>query len=519
MAALIEPYANSKPDDAALMDEFGTTSWKEFNGNVNQLIHALRSAGLRSGDAFAVLSGNRREYFEAFAAAAHGGWLLIPVNWHLVAEEVAYVLSDSGSKALLVDARLSELGQATLQHEDCPTLNAVVVYGGEAEGFLDYEQFIQPEDSTEPADQTLGGPMFYTSGTTGKPKGVKSGLSQTGTPIEMLKMMGEGLSGMLDIPAGGRSLLVGPVYHSAQWAFSFLPVIAGSSVLMRHHFDAEETLILIDEYEVTNIHLVPTQFIRMIRLDEEIRNRFTGGSLSIVWHGAAPCPPDIKRKMIEWWGPIISEYYGSTEGSIVTTVNSQDWLARPGTLGKPTAIMEVMVIKEDGSHAESGESGQLYVKNIMGSDFEYHNDAEKTAEAHLEPGVFTFGDIGYLDEDGYLFMSDRKIDMIISGGVNIYPAEIEAVLINHPAVIDAAVFGIPNDEFGEEVKGAVELKDGAQAGAVLEEELIAHCKEHLARFKAPRSIDFEEALPRHPTGKLLKRLLRDKYWQDTGRNI
>jgi len=519
MAALIEPYAESMPDDPALIDEFGITSWKDFNGRVNQLIHALRRAGLQSGDAFSVLSGNRREYFEAFAAASHGGWLLIPVNWHLVAEEVAYVLADSGSKALLVDARFSELGQATLQQEDCPTLNAVIVFGGEAEYFVDYEQFIQPEDTAEPTDQTLGGPMFYTSGTTGKPKGVKSGLSQTGTPIEVLKMMGEGLSGMLSMPAGGRTLLVGPVYHSAQWAFSFLPVIAGSSVLMRHHFDAEETLSLIDEYEVTNIHLVPTQFIRMIRLDEPIRKRFSGESLSIVWHGAAPCPPDIKHKMIEWWGPIISEYYGSTEGSIVTTVNSEDWLARPGTLGKPTAIMEVMVINDDGSPAETGESGQLYVKNMMGSDFEYHNDAEKTAAAHLSPGVFTFGDIGYLDADGYLFMSDRKIDMIISGGVNIYPAEIEAVLINHPAVIDAAVFGIPNDEFGEEVKGAVELKSGALAGDVLEEELIAHCKEHLARFKAPKSIDFEEALPRHPTGKLLKRLLRDKYWQDAGRNI
>jgi long-chain acyl-CoA synthetase len=223
--------------------------------------------------------------------------------------------------------------------------------------------------------------------------------------------------------------------------------------------------------------------------------------------------------MIDWWGPVISEYYGSTEGSIVTTVSAEDWLSRPGTLGKPTAIMEVMVIKDDGTTAATGESGQLYVKNLMGSDFEYHNDPEKTEKAHLEPGVFTFGDIGYLDDDGYLFMSDRKIDMIISGGVNIYPAEIEGVLINHPAVLDAAVFGIPNDEFGEEVKGAVELAEGIAPDKQLEEDLIAHCREHLASFKAPRSIDFEDTLPRHPTGKLLKRLLRDKYWENTGRSI
>lgn len=519
MAVLIQPYAESKPDEVALADEFGTTSWQNFNGRVNQLIQSLRKAGLKSGDAFAVLSGNRREYYEAFTAAAHGGWLLVPVNWHLVAEEVAYVLSDSESKVLLLDARFSELGQAAIQHRDSPSLNAAVIIGAEAEGFENYDSFIRDQDTTEPDEQYQGGPMFYTSGTTGKPKGVKSGLSQTGTPLDTLKMISEGLSNMLGMPAGGRSLVVGPIYHSAQWAFSFLPMLAGSSVVMRHKFDAKETLSLIDEEKVTNIHLVPTQFVRMLQLDNAIRSGFSGESLGIVWHGAAPCPPDIKHQMIEWWGPIISEYYGSTEGSIVTTVDSSEWMSKPGTLGKPTAIMEVMVIKEDGSRANTGEPGQLYVKNIMGADFEYHNDPVKTAEAHLEPGVFTFGDIGYLDEDGFLFMSDRKIDMIISGGVNIYPAEIEAVLINHPAVADAAVFGIPNDEFGEEVKGAVELIADVEGSDALAEELIAHCKKHLASFKAPRSMDFEETLPRHPTGKLLKRLLRDKYWLDAGRNI
>lgn len=519
MAVIIQPFAATKPQEAALIDEFGSTNWQDFNARVNQLIHALRSAGLTTGDTFSVLSGNRREYFEAYAAASHGGWLLVPINWHLVAAEIAYVLADSASKAFFVDGRYAELGGATLAHPDCPSLNASVIIHGEAKGFVDYEDFIGNADNREPEGQSLGGPMFYTSGTTGKPKGVKSGLSRTGSPVEVLKMIGEGLSGMLSMPKEGRTLLVGPIYHSAQWAFSFLPMLAGSSVVMRHRFDAAETLGLIDEYQVTNIHLVPTQFIRLLRLEQDERAGFSGKSLQIVWHGAAPCPPEIKKRMIEWWGPVISEYYGSTEGSIVTTVNSADWLARPGTLGKPTAIMEVIVIKEDGTRAATGESGQLYVKSAMGTDFEYHNDPDKTEKAHLEPGVFTFGDIGYLDEDGYLFMSDRKIDMIISGGVNIYPAEIEAVLINHPKVVDAAVFGIPHEEFGEAVKGAVELVDGAVGNAALEAELIAHCKEHLANFKAPKSIDFEAALPRHPTGKLLKRHLRDKYWQGTGRNI
>lgn len=526
MATLFAPFAEEKPDDIALVDDFGETSWTDFNSRVNQLIHALRGAGLEVGDTFSVISGNRREYIEAFAAASHGGWLLAPVNWHLVAEEVAYVLADSGSKALLVDTRFIELGEATLEQAECPNLNAVIIIGAEASNFAEetesftlYEDFIADASTAEPENQTLGGPMFYTSGTTGKPKGVKSGLSQTGAPVETLKMIGEGLSGMLGIEPGGKSLLVGPIYHSAQWAFSFLPFLNGSSIVMRHKFDAAETLTLIDQHKITNTHLVPTQFTRMLRLTEDERKAFNGNSLTVVWHGAAPCPPEIKKQMIAWWGPVISEYYGSTEGSIVTTVNSEDWLNRPGTLGKPTAIMEILVIKDDGTPAPTGESGQLYVRNLMGSDFEYHNDPEKTKEAHLEPGVYTFGDIGYLDKDGYLFMSDRKIDMIISGGVNIYPAEIEAVLIGHPAVLDAAVFGIPNDEFGEEVKGAVELAAGIDPGEQLEEEIIAHCREHLAGFKIPRSIDFEQTLPRHPTGKLLKRLLRDKYWQDTGRNI
>jgi long-chain acyl-CoA synthetase len=287
---------------------------------------------------------------------------------------------------------------------------------------------------------------------------------------------------------------------------------------MRNKFDAEETLALIDEYQVTNTHLVPTQFVRMLRLDEQVRECFSGQSLQIVWHGAAPCPPDVKKQMIQWWGPKISEYYGSTEGSIVTTVDSEDWLSKPGTVGKPTAIMEVIVIKDDGSAAAPMEAGQIYVKSLMGSDFVYHNDSEKTAQAHLEPGVFTFGDMGYLDADGYVFMSDRKIDMIISGGVNIYPAEIESVLLNHPDVVDAAVFGIPNEEFGEEVKAAIELADGVDSNEQSVEQIISYCREHLAGFKIPRSVDIESTLPRNPTGKLLKRLLREPYWKDQNRS-
>ena len=526
MAELLLPHAAESSERLAVADEFGSTNWKSFNQRVNQLIHALRRQGLKAGDTFSVLSGNRREYVEAFAAAAHGGWLLVPINWHLVPSEICYILENSESKALLIDSRFYELGVRAISLKNAPSISPVVVigkhetnYSTQLKNIVAYEEFLAVENNEEPEEQNLGGPMFYTSGTTGHPKGVKSALSQTGTPVGTLKMIGDGLSGMLSIQPGGKTLLVGPIYHSAQWAFSFLPMLAGSSIIMRHKFDESETLRLIDEHEITNIHLVPTQFTRMLRLDEKEKAGFQGRSLNVVWHGAAPCPPQIKKQMIEWWGPVICEYYGSTEGSIVTTVSSEEWLARPGTLGKPTPITEIVVVKEDGTKAEAGESGQLYVRNLMGSDFEYHNDPKKTAQAHKEPGLFTFGDIGYLDEDGYLFMSDRKIDMIISGGVNIYPAEIEGVLVNHESVLDAAVFGIPNEEYGEEVKAAIQLVEGFSADEGLATELKAYCRERLAGFKVPKSIDFETELPRHPTGKLLKRILRDKYWKEQERKI
>ncbi|HEX9259565.1 MAG TPA: AMP-binding protein, partial [Acidimicrobiales bacterium] len=265
--------------------------------------------------------------------------------------------------------------------------------------------------------------------------------------------------------------------------------------------------------------LVPTQFIRFLKLPDGVKQTFSGESLQVVWHGAAPCPPEVKRQMIEWWGPKITEYYGGTEAGVVSIVSSQDWLARPGTLGRPQPTMEVYVVDDDGRRLGPNQPGTLYFRSTMGADFEYHRDPEKTAKAHLEPGVYTLGDIGYVDDDGWLFMSDRKIDMIISGGVNIYPAEIEGVLVTHPAVRDAAVFGVPDEEFGEAVKAAVELTDGLVASPELLADIMRFCKERLAGYKVPRSIDVEAALPRHPTGKLYKRLLRDPHWEGSGRTI
>jgi long-chain acyl-CoA synthetase len=520
MAELIEPIAARRGDAAALTDEFGETSWVELDERVNRLVRALRAAGLESGDTFAVLAGNRREYYEIMAAASHGGWRYVPVNWHWVPEEIAYVLDNSDAVALLADARFADVAVETRARSDCPDLRLAAVFGGEAPaGFADYEKLLAAASSEPPGEPCLGGPMFYTSGTTGRPKGVVSGMFQPGAPIALMQLISKAVVGSLSLPEDGSTLVVGPVYHSAQWAFSYLPFIGGSSVVMRHRFDPRETLELIDRHRVTNVHLVPTQFVRLLRLPEDVRRRHHGSSLAVCWHGAAPCAPEVKRRMIEWWGPVISEYYGSTEGAIISTIHAPEWLERPGSIGRPLDTVEVIVVKEDGARATRGEEGTLYFRNKLGTDFSYHKDPEKTAQAHLEPGVFTTGDIGYLDEDGYLFMSDRKIDMIISGGVNIYPAEIEGVLVDHPAVLDAAVFGVPNEEFGEEVKAAVELAPGTEASAALADDIVAYCRERLAGYKAPRSIDFEASLPRHPTGKLYKRLLRDRYWEGAGRRI
>jgi long-chain acyl-CoA synthetase len=519
MARLLAAHAERDPDRHALTDIAGTTRWGDFNARVNRLVNGFRALGLSAGDLLAIVAGNSRECFEVMAAAGHSGILFVPVNWHFTAEELAYVVADSGAKLLICDAQFAPLAQAAVARNETPALQHCLAIGGSVDGFSAYEDFVAAQVPDEPDGQVLGGPMFYTSGTTGRPKGVKSAAKSGPPPLETMQMMGAGMAGMLSIPPDGVTLLCGPVYHSAQWAFSYLPLIAGSSVVMRHKFDAAEVLTLIDRYAVTNVHLVPTQFHRLLGLDAATRAAFHGGSLKAVWHGAAPCPPAIKRRMLDWWGDVIHESSGPTEGCLVTTASAAEWRARPGTLGRTTPMAEIRIVRDNGTLAEPGEPGQIYVKNRLGADFEYHNEPAKTAAAHLEPGVFTFGDVGSLDADGYLFMSDRKIDMIISGGVNIYPAEIEAVLLAHPSVQDAAVFGIPDEEFGESVKAAVQLEPSATPGPALEATLIAHCRDHLAGYKAPRSIDFIDAMPRHPTGKLYKRLLRDPYWEGSGRRI
>ncbi len=518
MADITKKHAAARGSEIAVIDEFRTETWAELDDATNRLVNGLRDAGLGSGDTIAILCGNRIENFEIQAAGGHAGLFMVPVNWHWTAEELAYVLEDSDSKALFVDERYADIAvDAVGRLEKRLLLQAVI--GGEAEGFTSYAELLSSSSPDEPADQTLGGPMFYTSGTTGFPKGVRTSTIQPGMPANLMELVAAGLLAALHLPEGGTTLLCGPLYHSAQWAWSLLPLLAGSRCVMQHKFDAGEALDLIDEHGVTNVHLVPTQFIRLLKLDDARRDAFDGSSLACVWHGAAPCSPQVKREMIDWLGPKIWEYYGGTEGGIISVISSEEWLERPGSVGKVLPSYEVVILDDDGNQVPTGASGQIWFKNLMGTDFEYHNAPEKTASAHRAGGYGTLGDIGFLDEAGYLFLSDRKIDMIISGGVNIYPAEIEGVLVTHPAVRDAAVFGIPHDEMGEEVKAAVELTPGNEPSEALERDLIRHVRDHLAGYKAPRSVDFEAALPRHPTGKLYKRLLRDPYWADTGRSL
>ncbi len=521
MPKLLDTLAADKPDDVAIADEYGETTWSELHERTRRLINVLSDAGVGAGDTVAMLMGNRRECFELFQACAHAGITYVPINWHWVADEVAYVLEDSGARALVAGSRFADLASEALGDDRAAGVELALLVGdAAAEPFQPYEEALASAADTDLDDdaQRLGGPMFYTSGTTGRPKGVRGSLAgNADIPTEVMQLIASGMSEY--VPSGGRSLLVGPVYHSAQWAFTFFPMVNGSSVVMRHKFDGAETVRLIGEAAITNVHLVPTQFKRMLDCSDAERDALDSSTLVAVWHGAAPCPPAWKQAMIDWFGPVVHEYYGSTEGSFISTIRADDWLRKGGSVGKPLEVVEVIVVDEEGTRLGVGDEGTLYFRNTMGMDFEYHNAPEKTAEAHLEPGVFTTGDVGYLDDEGYLWLSDRKIDMIISGGVNIYPAEIEAVIAEHSDVADVAIIGVPNDEFGEEVKAVVEVSPGVEATDTLAGELLRRCTEKLAGYKRPRSVDFVAEMPRTGTGKVLKRELRAPYWAGTGRSI
>ena len=517
MATLIAEQIDATPDAVAVVDSATSRTWAGLGARVDALVAGLRARGLAEGDAVAVMAGNQCETVEIALACLHGGWLLVPVNWHWVAPELAYVVRDAGAAAIVVGSGWAPVAAEALAGfgaGDGPSLRLVTGPGDPPPGFEAYEAVLEAGRGLEPGVECRGGVMFYTSGTTGSPKGVRGALAELGGPVEIWSLIAASIADTLQVPGtDGVQLLCGPIYHSAQFVTSIAPLIAGARLVMQHRFDAAEVLDLVDRHRVTNAHLVPAQMVRLLRLDVSARSSFDGSSLRAVFHGAAPCPESVKRSMIEWWGPIVWEYYGGTEGGFITVISPDEWLVRPGSVGRPTPVVEILVVDGDGRRLGAGEPGDLYFRNLLGSDFRYHNAEDKTEAAHLEPGVGTLGDIGYLDDEGYLFLSDRRIDMIISGGVNIYPAEIESTLVAHPAVADCAVFGVPDDEMGERVMAAVQPVDPAADAEVLFADLEAHCRRELAGYKCPRAWELRDSLPRNDAGKLAKRMLRDPYWE------
>ncbi|WP_370409674.1 acyl-CoA synthetase [Streptomyces fradiae] len=478
----------------------------------NQLVHGLRAAGLERGDAFAVVLPNGIEFFTAYLAASQAGFYLVPVNHHLVGPEIAWIVADSGAKVLIAHERFAEAAGAAAEEAGLPADHRYAV--GTVPGFRPYAELLDGRPGTPPDGRTLGWVMNYTSGTTGRPRGIRRPLPGK-TPEETY------LGGFLGIfgikPFNGHVHLVcSPLYHTAVLQFAGAALHIGHPLVLMDKWTPEEMLRLIDTHRCTHTHMVPTQFHRLLALPEEVRSRYDVSAMRHAIHGAAPCPDHVKRAMIDWWGTCVEEYYAASEGG-GAFATAEDWLKKPGTVGRAWPISELAVFDDDGRRLGPGELGTVYMKMSTGG-FRYHKDEAKTASNRIGD-FFTVGDLGVLDEDGFLFLRDRKIDMIISGGVNIYPAEIEAALLAHPGVADAAAFGIPHTDWGEEVKAVVEPAEGHEAGPELAASILAHCEARLAGYKRPKSVDFTAHMPRDPNGKLYKRRLRDPYWEGRERPL
>jgi len=506
--------AAQTPDRPAVIEPDGSVvTYQELAARADQIGRGLQALGLRPGDSVAGMLPNGSTALALFFAALQTGLYVVPVNWHLAAAEVAYILGDSGAAAFVADERFAAVAAAAA---DQAGIKAEARFSdGVIRGFTPLAELGKGGEG-RPDNRTMGAPMVYTSGTSGRPKGVRRAL--TGENPDNPPLASSWFFGLFGLaPFDGHvHLCCSPLYHTAVLNFATISIQLGHPAVLMDGFDPETMLALIERHRATHTHMVPTQFRRLLALPEPVRAKYDVSSMRAAIHGAAPCPQEVKRRMLDWWGPVVVEYYAATEGG-GTGITAREWLARPGSVGRAWPGSEVRVLDEHGDDLPTGEPGLVYLR-MGASTFDYHKDKEKTLAGRAK-GMFTVGDIGYLDADGYLYLCDRKGDMIISGGVNIYPAEIESVLVTHPAVADAAVFGVPNEEFGEEVKAAVELVPGQAPSDALAEELIGHVRRHLAGYKAPRSIDFEQQLPRAPTGKLMKRLLRNRYWEASGRSI
>jgi long-chain acyl-CoA synthetase len=507
--------AEQDPSYVAVVDSDGREiTAGALQRGAHQVVHGLRALGVKRGDAIAAMVTNEAAMLELYLAATQAGLYITPINSHLAAPEVAYIVGDCEAKAFFCSARTAETAKKALDELGFPE-NARFCTAP-ARGFRTYASLKEGQAEIQPSDRRAGASMTYTSGTTGRPKGVRRPLPDVPPePVAEQLAMFLGLFGIK--PRDGNvHLVVSPLYHTAVLNFATSHLHLGHTIVLMDKWTPESMLEQIEKRRVTNTHMVPTQFRRLLALPEEVRKKADLSSLRHVIHSAAPCPVDLKRQMIAWWGSTIYEYYAASEGG-GTLVGPDEWLTKPGTVGKAWPISTITIRKDDGTPCAAGEVGTVWMS--MGAHrFEYHKDQAKTASSWRD-GSFTVGDAGYLDQDGYLFLVDRKTDMIISGGVNIYPAEIESCLSMHPKVGDVAVFGIPDEDWGEQVKAVIEPADGIAAGPALAEEILAYARERMATFKCPKTIDFTPQLPRDPNGKLYKRKLRDPYWMGRERAI
>ncbi len=485
-------------------------SYAELEVRSNRLAHFLRSRGLKRLDHYSILMENNARYVECCAAGERSGLYYTCINSFLTPDEVAYIVNNSESKVLIFSEAKRAVAMAALKQ--CPGVEVVLVVDGAGDGhrLFNLDEATASFPATPVPDESLGTPMLYSSGTTGRPKGILRPLPEQ-PPGQQLPVF-DFVAQLWRFREGMTYLSPAPLYHSAPLGGVSFTIRMGGTAVIMEHFDPEGFLHSVERYRPTHTQLVPTMFWRMLKLPSGVRDKYDVSALEVAIHAAAPCPVRVKEQMIDWWGPIVLEYYSATELLGFAVCDSQQWLSHPGTVGEIVAG-DLRVLDQDMRPMPKGEPGTLWFKTV--SEFSYFNDPVKTAEAHSPDGTMTtVGDIGYVDEDGYLYLTDRATFMIISGGVNIYPQECENLLITHPKVADAAVFGVPNEDLGEEVKAVVQPMPGVAPGPELADELIAFCAEHLSRQKVPRSIDFEFELPRLPTGKLYKRQLRDRYWDE-----
>jgi long-chain acyl-CoA synthetase len=494
-------WAQRQPDRVALYSDTGNRTFAEIDTNANRFVRAVRACGVKAGDGVALMCSNRPEFLETVVAARRAGLRLTTINWHLTADEAGYIVDDCEATTLVADARFADAASGAAQR--APRLRARLAVGGPVSDFDRWDDTLAEHSGAPLDDPQVGRTMLYTSGTTGRPKGVHR-------PSDPRGDLDVGLLTRYD-PDVHVHLCTGPLYHAAPLAFSWsAPAALGVPIVLMDGWSAEATVRLIEAHRVTHTHMVPTMFHRLLSLPDAVKAAYDLSSLVFILHGAAPCPVAVKQRLMDWLGPIVWEYYAATEGA-GTLVSPQTWLRRPGTVGKVEPPDHVRIVDGRGADAPRGEIGTVYLKapGPPGNRFEYFKAPEKTAGAY-DGDYFTLGDVGYVDDDGYLFLTDRSAHLVISGGVNIYPAEIEAVLIGHPAVGDVGVVGVPDDEWGEIVVAVVEPQPGVEPSDHLAAEIVEWCRDRIAHYKCPRRVEFTAALPRHDNGKLYKHQLREQ---------